>query len=232
MKLIKKIKKALGLELKTSNSMSNWAKRECELAIKQHMEHGDEYGAMCYKSAYKAYQALMEDGHSGCSISMTKNILVRLIEGKPCLPIEDTPDIWHFAFDRESNGAKVYQCSRMSSLFKEVYPDGTTTYNDVNRIVSIDTNGHTWHSGQVDEIVDKMYPITFPYTPGEAIKVYIEDFLVDKKNGDYDTRAIFYLIKDGQTIEIDRFFTTGENGEWVEITEKEYRKLKGRRIDK
>lgn len=34
-----------------------------------------------------------------------------------------------------------------------------------------------------------------PYMPGEPIKVYCEDFLTDKKNGDFDTVGVFYALK-------------------------------------
>ena len=40
-----------------------------------------------------------------------------------------------------------------------------------------------------------MIPITMPYIPGKPIKVYCEDFLADKKNGDFDTIDVFYALK-------------------------------------
>lgn len=56
------------------SDMEQWAKREIELACKR--ERGDkdpelwDYGVACYKSAYKAYKSLLEDGHSGTSIGL------------------------------------------------------------------------------------------------------------------------------------------------------------------
>ncbi len=44
-------------------------------------------------------------------------------------------------------------------------------------------------------IIDKMFPITMPYMPGRPIKVCCEDFLTDKKNGDFDTVGVFYALK-------------------------------------
>ena len=107
-------------------SMKEWAKREIELACKH--ERGDmpenewDYGCACYESAYKAYQSLMEDGHNGMSIGFTKNILNRLIDGKPLTAIYDTPDVWNDVTYR-SEEYRSYQCRRMSSLFKDVYHD-------------------------------------------------------------------------------------------------------------
>ena len=68
-----------------------------------------------------------------------------------------------------------------------------------------------------------MFPITMPYMPPERkIKVYCEDFLVSKDNGDFDTVGILYLIDySGQKIQINRFFKEADN-EWVEISDVEY----------
>jgi hypothetical protein len=77
--------------------MSDWAKREVEIACKREApdrKDGEwDYGCACYESALKAYQSLMEDGHSGFSFSLTRQILNRLIDGKPLTPIEDIPEV-------------------------------------------------------------------------------------------------------------------------------------------
>ena len=68
-------------------SMIEWAKREIEIAQKRERGNASDgewdYGGTCYDSAFKAFQSLCEDGHSGMSIGFTKNILNRLIDGKP-----------------------------------------------------------------------------------------------------------------------------------------------------
>ena len=98
-------------------SMSEWAKREVELVIKKEGKFDYEVG--CYESALKAFNSLMEDGHSGLSINATAYILNRLIFGMPLTPIEDTDDIWGRSFT-DSNGDKHYQCGRMPSLFNKL----------------------------------------------------------------------------------------------------------------
>lgn len=208
------------------SSMELWAEREIEFAIaceKAAAEHPEdwEYGGACYMSAYRAFESLCKDGHSGCSIGFTQNILNRLIDGKPLTPIEDVPEVWNYITD--NHGAYItYQCKRMSALFKDVYPDGTVKYHSVDGHVCIDINGgSTYTSGFIGKIVEEMYPITMPYIPGERIKVYCEDCLTDRKNGDYDTKAIRYLIKDGERVEINRFWKEGEH-DWIEIDEAEY----------
>lgn len=224
--------------IKEESSMSSWAEKEVEIACKH--ERGNtpdgewDYGCACYESALKAYKSLMKDGHSGFSIGLTKQILNRLIDGKPLTPIEDTDDIWSaISYFSGLNGEVVdYQCKRMSSLFKYVYADGTVEYKDVNRYYCVDINNTEviYYSSLVLRIIDEMFPITMPYFPGKPIKIYCEDFLTDRKNGDFDTVGIFYAIKpDGEKVEINRFFKEYEN-DWKEIDEAEYIKRKGEQI--
>ena len=93
----------------------------------------------CYDSALKAFNSLLEDCHSGMSMSITRGILNRLIDGKPLTPIEDTEDIWTDIYT-DKGGIVMYQCTRMNSLFKDVYPDGTVKYKDTDQFVLVDVN--------------------------------------------------------------------------------------------
>ena len=65
----------------------DWAAREIALACQSEREASEgtddwDYGVACYESALRAYRSLMQDGHSGFSIQITKSILNRLIDGK------------------------------------------------------------------------------------------------------------------------------------------------------
>lgn len=214
-------------------SMLEWAKKEVEIASKR--ERGDkpdgefDYGCACYSGALEAFEVLCNQGHSGMSIGFTKQILNRLIDGKPLTPIEDTEDVWNLTH-REGK-IKHYQCSRMSSLFKDVSEDGKITYSDVNRVCGVDCNsGATYHSGLVSRVVNEMYPIQMPYIPKSPYRVFCEDFLTDKKNGDFDTVGIFYLIDpDGERVEINRFFKESSLG-FSEISKDEYMERRSNRI--
>ena len=222
-------------------NMLTWAEKEVEIACaRERAASGDEeeefdYGVACYESALKAYKSLMEDGHSGISISITKRILNNLIDGKPLTPIEDTPDVWneHCVFNDEV--VESYQCSRMSSLFKDVYKDGTVKYTDVNRVLCFYNYNDNipWSNGMVREIIDEMFPITMPYYPSDSYKVYCTEFLTDEANGDYDTIGVIYAKKDNETIEIHRYFKDGPDGKMVEITTREYmeRRLKAKELE-
>ena len=209
-------------------SMLDWAKKEVEIACAREKalstEDGDwDYGCGCYQSALKAFKSLCEDGHSGYSIGITKEILVRLIEGKPLTPIEDTPDAWVERISVNNDGSSRYQCKRMSALFKDVYDDGTVAYNDVDRVIcfNIDNPDLTYHNGFVSSIINAIYPITMPYMPGEPFYVACEDFLTDPKNGDFDTMGVLYFTHGDHKQDINRFFKETETS-WDEITKREY----------
>ena len=207
-------------------SLKEWAEKEVQIACKEeNPDRKDEefdYGCACYESALKAFNSLLEDGHSGFSIMVTKHILNRLIEGKPLTPIEDTEDVWNDISDR---GEKViYQCSRMSSLFKYVYEDGKIIYRDINRVICFDVNDTdiSYSNGTISKVIDEMFPITLPYYPIGHIKVYCEECLTDERNGDFDTIGILYGIKPtGERFEINRYFKEEKDG-FVEIDRKEY----------
>ena len=224
-----------------------WAKREVEIACKRenpNRKKGEfDYGCACYVSALKAFESLTEDGHTGYSIGITKNILNRLINGMPLTPIEDTDDVWNMSYTND-NGEMVYQCNRMSALFKTVHSDGSVDYSSNDHCYCIDINNpkNTYYSGLVRRIIHKMFPITMPYIPGDPIKVFCEDFLTDKNNGDFDTVGVFYALKEENRepirIEINRFFREPFKNEkeseefpgYVEISKEEYDKRKSIKI--
>lgn len=215
------------------SGMESWVEKEIQIACEHERKasgtkEGEwDYGCACYESALKAYRSLLEDGHSGFSIGITKYILVRMIDGKPLTPIEDTDEVWNTIADESGHQGEVvnYQCNRMSSLFKYVYADGTVKYRDVNRFcgINLDNPNASYHSGLIDRVMEEKFPITMPYFPeSKPFKVYCEEFLVDPKNGDYDTVGILYAITpEGYKVELRRFFKE-ENGDFVEIAEAEY----------
>lgn len=222
------------------SNMLDWAKREVDIACKKENPNRKEgefdYGCACYESALKAFESLCEDGHSGFSIKMTQAILIRLLDGQPLTPIEDTDDIWNKC-SLIKDGPETYQCKRMSSLFKYVYADGTVEYDDVDSSYCVDIHDRDirYSYRLVRRIINKIFPITMPYMPGKSIKVYCENFLVNKKNGDFDTFGVFYAWVTENSkqwkIEINRFFREpegDEEGSWTEITKEEYYERKDR----
>ena len=211
------------LKPRKKSGIEKWAEEEIRLAC----NINGEYARACYNSAIRAYKSLLKDGHSGASIHLTHEILNRLIDMKPLTAIEDVPEVWNDISMRKSDEGTIeqYQCKRMSSLFKDVYDDGTVKFTDVDRVSCIDIDNPTisWHCRLGDNIVDELFPIEMPYYPTkDPYKLYKEDFLVDPENGDYDTQGFFYLITPyGDKIEVNKFYKE-QDGEWVEIEIEEY----------
>ena len=226
-------------------SMYEWAEQECRLACKKENPNFDfdsddfDYGCSCYKSALKAYKSLAEDGHSGMSFSFTRDILERLMRHEPLTPItdDDFKDGNYLYPDEQlaSMGLKSkIQCPRMSSLFRKETIDGEVAYNDLDRAYCVDIEKPSdTFSSSADNIVDELFPIKMPYLPEKGkYKVYVQTFLTDKKNGDFDTRGVIYLITpDGKRIDINRYYTE-KGGKMVEISKDEYDELLKRRLDK
>ena len=226
-------------------SMYNWAEQECRLACKRENPNFDfdsndfDYGCSCYKSALKAYKSLMDDNHSGASFSFTRDILERLMRHKPLTPItdDDFKGEDSICSDKELASRRLkseIQCPRMSSLFRKETIDGEVIYTDLNRACCVDIEKPSdTFSSNTDKIVDELFPIKMPYLPEKGkYKVYVQTFLTDKKNGDFDTRGVIYLITpDGKRIDINRYYTE-KNGEMVEISKDEYDELLKRRLDK
>lgn len=211
-------------------NVKEWAEEEVKIACKKEnpdRKDGEwDYGCACYESALKAFNCLLEDRHSIFSIAMTIRILNRLIERKPLTPIEDTTDVWNEVYYSYRKECKEYRCKRMASLFKDVYDDGKIIYRDIDRIVCVDIKNPdiTYLNGTIKKVIDEMFPITMPYYPTGAIKVYCEEFLTDRKNGDFDTLGILYGIKPtGEKFTVERYFKE-ENDGFIEIDRKEYLK--------
>lgn len=227
-------------------SMYDWAELECRIACKKENPNFNfdgkdfDYGCSCYKSALKAYKSLCEDEHSGYSFGITKNILIRLMEGQPLTPITDE-DFGNtnirFESDEDLNkrGLKSsVQCPRMSSLFREETLDGKVSYHDVDRAYFIDIENPSDTYGSWCGFIDELFPIIMPYMPKKGkYKIYAQTFLTDKKHGDFDTKGIFYVITpEGEKVNINLFRTEGDDGKWKVITKEEYDILLSKRIDK
>ena len=200
-----------------------WAQNEIRLT--KAASSNDNYFALCCDSAIKAFQSLMDDGHSGCSISITMDILNRLASNKPLTPITEN-DTFSKTCGCPYEGAVDYQCDRMSSLFKTVQSDGTIKYTDTDRIIVYDVSSVNpnigFHNGFVSSTIHEMFPIALPYTP-EKLKVYVTEYLTDPKNGDFDTIGMLKVVKsDGIEIQINRYFKEAKAAEFTEISKEEY----------
>lgn len=228
-------------------SMLKWAEQECRIACKKknpdfNFDSEDfDYGCSCYKSALKAYKSLCEDRHSGASFDFTKQILIRLLNSLPLTPIQDEDflirgDELTTNEDLKEMGLKSsIQCPRMSSLFRDESLDGKVSYHDIDRAYCVDIESPSdIFSSSANKIVDEMFPITMPYFPStEKYKVYVQSFLVDERNGDFDTRGILYIeTPKGEIINVEKYQTEGPNRKWVDISKERYYELLSKRVDK
>lgn len=208
--------------------MNDWAENEvkifCGKSKKQSDDESDEisfdYTSACAESALKAYNSLCDDGHSGCSWGITKNILLRLMNNQPLTPITDedffiedkdaVQSLWSDKLLKKHGWKSHIQCPRMSSLFRTELEDGRIIYDDIDRVVFIDIdNPNSWYHTKHD-FLDEMFPITMPYVPSvNKFKIYTKTFKydIDNKHSDFDTRGIFYMITpDGDKIKLNRFY--------------------------
>lgn len=162
--------------------MSEWAKNEVELFCKGQ----DEYGKLCAKSALKAFSSLCDDNHSGFSWEITRNLLLRLMDGIPLKPIKDSDFLDQEGMIQQSEESlrdrglrSDLQCKRMPSLFRQETLDGKVTYHCVDRTVCYDEEDEKripFTCGEGSRLIDKMFPITMPYYPtGEKYVVMFRD---------------------------------------------------------
>ena len=206
-------------------SLNEWAKKEVEMLSK----HSDQYLISCANAALEAFEVLLNQGHSGYSIGLTKRILNDLIDGKPLTAITGVDDEWDWvSYRNEKYGCTSQQNKRCSALFKRVYNDGRVEYSYSDRYVFYKNDSNvTYHCGYANDYLDEIFgKITMPFYPGPAIKVYAEDFLFDIKNGDFDTVGLLYAITpDGTRVELNIFLAeTNEGFKRINMGEYEYRK--------
>lgn len=211
-------------------TMREWAANEIALACKRENPDWDgksfDYGCSCYQSALKAYNCLMDDGHSGYSMGVTKRVLMDLLDGRP-LSLIVAEDFEGAQADEYSNGIISRQCPRMSSLFQDTHPDGNVTYHDNDRCycVNIEEPSDTFHSGTGSHFVDELYPISLPYYPSDKkFKIYMRTFnTVSNEIGCFDTQAVEYIETPwGEKINIHKYFADKGPGPMVEISYDEY----------
>lgn len=211
-------------------SIDIWAKREVELAKKEIAKSGSDtssvhYVCECLNSALKAFDSLLEDGHSGASVEQTLMFLQRLVRRLPLTPIdENTKWVKSSVLD---SGKTTYRCVRMSGLFKEIDREGNITYSDVHRVVCVNKDNlqaPVWYNGFVSKIVNSIYPIKFPYYPSsDPIIAYVSEHTTSLKE-DFDTICIDSVkLDNGETVDVKRFFKEDiDSNSWVEIDKEEY----------
>lgn len=217
----------------------DWAKEQCKLyTLRASDDDERKYLDGCCKSALKAFESLLEDGHSGVSINITLRILNSLVDIKPLVPLENKKEDW---IDHRTYGdgdVITYSHRYYSCLKKKHHLDtGIDDFYDSNRFLcrpSISHDGVSWHNSFCSKIGHQMFPISFPYKPPvKPYKVIVDEYLTDRQNGDYDTMVIrSILTPEGRNVVLDQYYKETEDG-FVQINKLEFeerRKLNDMRI--
>lgn len=216
--------------------MEEWATREVELAKEWEKRESDDhsfdgYVDACYDSALKAYKSMCEDGHSGMSWSITVGILTKLLKEVPLTPIEENEDdMWIVYGDGHA------QSKRRHSLFRDIQPDGTYKYHDIDAVglAIVNPDGHitTVSSRFGDYICDKLFGpiVSFPYRP-PMDRYWVRCFEFSARDGS-DIYYVHFIKKpNGTVVEINSFFKH-LGGESISIiSREEAEKSLGEKID-
>ena len=223
-------------------SKKEWAAKEIELLCKKFEDNYPEncvssaletsdYVKLCASAALDAFNFIVDQGHSGCSIEATKSVLFDLLNERPLTPIEGADDEWVLAYDTEDS--KVYQNLRRFQLYKTVYLDGRVEYEDLGTNYCIDNNTGATYTNKftqrealkaLSEQGIEDYCVKFPYFPNRyKLEIVTEDCMYDKTlKGDFDTFGILYAnVPQRGKIAINKFYKETENG-YEPITKEEY----------
>jgi hypothetical protein len=141
-----------------SNLLSH-AERELDLIG---LTEDDEYNGAMRKHILHMVKEFADEGHSGFSAPYAIQLLSKLMSYKPLAPLTGEDSEW-FEVTEYSNGGKLYQNNRLSSLFK----DADSFCYDIDGKVFWewfkDEDGNavkTYYTSR-----DSRVEVTFPYTP-------------------------------------------------------------------
>lgn len=231
-----------------TTKMKEWAKREVDLAkalLNDEDLDARETMSEEYEAAYRSYCNFLDEYENLDNAVIIKTVFMQLFHEENLSPIVDSEDDWtlvagfDLAVGCDNPGWAIYQCKRRSSLFKKVVYDRKTgendkiTFRDIDRAVCIDINKPDcmYTGGMGLMVLDKMMPITLPYSPGGKIRIFTEDFKYhEKHDGDLDTVGVLYFrMPDGTMKEVKRYFKEDhESKQMVEINQTEYLSRKKR----
>lgn len=197
----------------------DWAAKEAELYCKK-VE--SKYAKQCALAALEAFNFIADQGHSGCSIGVTKSILFDWLDGRPLTAVEGADDEWVLAYSTEDS--KVYRNLRIFTLFKTVYTDGWVQCEDLGTSYCIDSyTGASYTNTFIQREALKAlseqgiddYCVKFPYFPNrEKLEIVTEACMYDKtQKGDCDTVGILYVnVPQQGRVDVGKFYKETENG--------------------
>jgi len=133
------------------SNLIDHAKKELEL-IGAFTEEGDFYGGMTGDAVMELIEVFSEQGHSGMSASLVRNLFNKAANYEPLSPLTGEDSEWHEV------GDGVFQNRRCCRVFKQANRFNGQAY-DIDGKVFREPNGSSYTSS------DSFVPVTFPYTP-------------------------------------------------------------------
>ena len=161
-----------------------------------------------------------------CGSKLVEDTISKLIDGIPLTPVENNDDDWLIRDIDKTR--EIYKHKRLNTLYKLV-EDGKITYIGGKNYLVVCDEEYVYDSSCtiVSEILDKLYPVTFPFTPNKGVYIaHIEKCLSNRNNDKdkegFDTIYVKNIIEpSGKIINIDLYYSrTVDN--WSEIDDSVY----------
>ena len=209
--------------MKTFNLIEEY-ERACECGNKVTKEALDD--------AVSMFKIVFSKPKSKQHLVLVKGLLNRLTRGLPLTPI--TMDDFDNTVASEIRGELKHTCARYEGLTATKNSDGTGfTYSDSKRVVFYDQSliKQDESSSIIDilhsranypsialKLVDDLFPITLPYTPGDKYEVFGSSYSFKLAEGEPDLVEIdFVKTPNGQLVKVDQYYRKTRDGKYVEV---------------
>lgn len=135
---------------------------------------------------------------TGQGLGFLRYYLNELLDHRILTSIKDIPDEWELVVDSNKD---LYQAKRYKSLYKHINPDGSSSYSDTERCITIDIENadRKCYMGLTRAVLDIMCPIDLPYQPDKPFRAYIETA------GDC-TGILYFRSPEEKMIKVGRYF--------------------------
>jgi len=143
------------------SNLEKWALNELKML---EGNSSDEMQCLMTKDIMEVVKVFCKQGHSGFSASYALNLIKRLLDWKPILPLTGEEDEWNDKYDEDNS----QQNKRCSAVFRKNFDNSTAYY--IGAKAFSDDGGETWFTNH-----DSFINITFPYNvPDKPEFVYLK----------------------------------------------------------
>lgn len=171
-----------------------------------------------YNSALKILRIFREDDLAYKTKLLALSTTQQILNQKPLSPIEDIPEVWDEPYD--IGGIKRCRCKRLTTLYKQVYPDGHIEYIDPSIYWCVTPRSNERFKSEVIEFyfLSEYCQVKMPYTQPEKPYIFtVEQFEAQWADEYLNLIAVLSVENpDGDKKAINRWLErTGEG--WIEI---------------